>query len=110
MLEKITIKKGSWWSLVFINNDHVLLDDLAGQQLTLKRDLFDSYFESYIYGAVKDKEEDIYSLPSVQPKIKTGHWIDHPQGEQCSECGLYVIGRHNDNYCPYCRSYNRSEG
>ena len=31
-----------------------------------------------------------------------GHWIDHPQGEQCSECGLYVIFRHGDKYCPYC--------
>jgi hypothetical protein len=54
--------------------------------------------------------EDIKSLPPVQSKIKIGHWIDHPQGEQCSECGLYVIDRHNDNYCPYCGSYNRSEG
>ena len=55
------------------------------------------------------KLADIRALPSVQSKSKTGHWIDHPQGEQCSECELYVIDHHNDNYCPYCGSYNRSE-
>lgn len=47
ILDKVTIKKGSWWSLLFINNDHVLLDDLDGHQLTLKRYLFDQYFENF---------------------------------------------------------------
>ena len=48
-LEIITIKKGSYWSLIFINNDHVLLDGLDGHQLTLKRDLFNLYFENFVY-------------------------------------------------------------
>ena len=49
MLETTTIKKGSWWSLIFINDDHVLLDGLDGYQLRLKRDLFDRYFENFVY-------------------------------------------------------------
>lgn len=49
MLEIITIKKGSWWSLIFMNDDHVLLDNLDERQLTLKRDLFEQYFENFIY-------------------------------------------------------------
>lgn len=53
MLEKIIIKKGSWWSLIFINDDHVLLDSLDGHQLTLKRDLFDLYFENFVYSTEK---------------------------------------------------------
>ena len=49
ILDKVTIEKGTWWSLIFINDDHVLLDGLDEHQLTLKRDLFDLYFESFIY-------------------------------------------------------------
>lgn len=56
MLEIITIKKGSWWSLIFINDDHVLLDGLDGYQLILKRDLFDLYFENYVYEAEPESE------------------------------------------------------
>ena len=57
MLEIITIKKGSWWSLIFINNDHVLLDGLDGYQLTLNRDLFDLYFDNFVYGTKTEREE-----------------------------------------------------
>lgn len=57
ILEKITIKKGSWWSLIFINDDHVLLDGLDGHELRLKRDLFDLYFENFIYGVKPESEE-----------------------------------------------------
>lgn len=52
ILEKVTIEKGSWWSLIFINKDHVVLDSLDGHQLTLKRDLFDLYFENFIESEV----------------------------------------------------------
>ena len=57
MLEKITIKKGSWWSLIFINDDHVLLDGLDGHQLRLKRYLFDSNFQSFIYNKEVEPQE-----------------------------------------------------
>ena len=57
MLETITIKKGSWWSLIFMNDDHVLLDGLDGHQLRLKRDLFDLYFENFVYGIGSESEE-----------------------------------------------------
>ena len=57
MLEIITIKKGSWWSVVFMNHDHVLLDGLDGYQLTLKRDLFDLYFDNFVYGAKVESED-----------------------------------------------------
>lgn len=46
----ITIEKGSWWAVAFMNDDHVLLDSLDGHQLTLKRDLFNLYFENFVYG------------------------------------------------------------
>ncbi len=58
ILDKVTIKEGSWWSLIFINNDHVVLDDLNGHQLTLKRDLFDLYFENFTYGAETESRDE----------------------------------------------------
>lgn len=57
MLEKITIKNDSWWSLIFINDDHVLLDGLDGHHLRLKRDLFDSNFENFIYNKGVEPQE-----------------------------------------------------
>lgn len=57
MLETVTIKKGSWWSLTFVNNDHVLLDGFDGHLLTLKRNLFDQYFENFVYNAKSESEE-----------------------------------------------------
>ena len=49
MLETVLIEEDSWWSLIFINHDHVLLDGLDGHQLRLKRDLFERYFENFVY-------------------------------------------------------------
>ena len=49
MLNMVTIKKGSWWSLIFMNDDHVLLDDLNGYQLRLKRDLYELHFANFVY-------------------------------------------------------------
>lgn len=57
MLETVTIKKGSWWSLTFVNNDHVLLDGFDGHLLTLKRDLFDLYFENFVYNAKQESDK-----------------------------------------------------
>ena len=49
ILDEITIEKGSWWSLIFMNNDHVLLKGIDGHELRLKRDLFDLYFDNFVY-------------------------------------------------------------
>ena len=38
--------------------------------------------------------------------IKQGHWIKHPQGDQCSICKLYNIDHFNDKYCPSCGAEN----
>ena len=43
----------------------------------------------------------IKNLPSVQPKQKTGRWID----DNCSECGQYVYHGDANNYCPNCGAY-----
>ena len=58
MLETVLIEEDSWWSLIFINNDHALLDGLDGYQLTLKRDLFDLYFESFIYNKAERSDKE----------------------------------------------------
>jgi hypothetical protein len=46
----------------------------------------------------------ISEIPSVQPKPKTGHWIDHQEDKwiyaQCSECETVHDTR--TNYCPNC--------
>jgi len=49
MLATVVIEKDSWWELKFINNDHVLLCGADNHELRLKRDFFDSNFESFIY-------------------------------------------------------------
>jgi len=55
MLEIVTIEKGSWWELIFLNHDHALLSNLIGRELYLKRDLFDLYFENFVY---REREAD----------------------------------------------------
>ena len=56
MLEIIVIEKNSWWELIFINNDHVLLG-ADNRRLRLKRDFFDSNFESFIYNEIESEEK-----------------------------------------------------
>lgn len=56
LLGKVTIKKGSWWALKFMNLDHVLLSDLKGRNLYMRRDLFDSRFKDYDYGETESEE------------------------------------------------------
>lgn len=58
--------------------------------------------------------EVLNSMPSVQPKQKTGRWIDNTVAfyRECSECGALVTNRiekiflHLEgkklNYCPNC--------
>jgi hypothetical protein len=43
--------------LIFINDDHVLLDGLNGHQLRLKQYLFDSNFQSFIYNKEVEPQE-----------------------------------------------------
>ena len=54
--ETLTVKKGSWWSLIFINDDHVLLDAFKGYKISLNRDLFDLYFENFIYEDMAERD------------------------------------------------------
>lgn len=49
LLETVTIKKGSWWALIFLNHDHALLSDLNGQDLYIKLELFNLYFDNFVY-------------------------------------------------------------
>ena len=58
--------------------------------------------------------EVLNSMPSVQPKRKTGRWIDNTVAfyRECSECGALVTNRIEEiflhledkklNYCPNC--------
>ena len=55
-LEMVLIEEDSWWHLGFINNEHVLLYDTNNYELRLKRDLFDSHFESYDEAESEDQE------------------------------------------------------
>ena len=64
--------------------------------------------------------EVLNSMPSVQPKRKTGRWIDNTVAfyRECSECGALVRNRMEEiflyledkklNYCPNCGA--RMEG
>lgn len=56
MLETFLIEEDSWWELKFINNDHVLLCGTNHLELSLKRDEFYSYFESFIYSKAESEE------------------------------------------------------
>ena len=65
--------------------------------------------------ALTNGKDDVYrmirELPSIQPKPKTGHWIDHQDGRwiyvQCSECG--TVHDTQTNYCPNCGAKMESE-
>lgn len=52
----------------------------------------------------EDIERILKQMPSVTPKPKTGHWIDHQEDKwiyaQCSECETVHDTR--TNYCPNC--------
>ena len=53
-----------------------------------------------------DMEDRLNELPSVQPKAKTGRWIDEKWygtdliGVTCSKCG--VVESRFSEYCPNC--------
>ena len=49
LLDSVTIEKGSWWELRFLNSDHALLLGCDSRELRLKRELFDSNFDNFIY-------------------------------------------------------------
>lgn len=58
MLKMVLIEKDSWWELKFINDDYVLLFDTNDHELRLKRDLFDSNFESFIYNKAESEDKE----------------------------------------------------
>lgn len=50
----------------------------------------------------------IREQPTIEPKRKTGKWIDRGYmkvGFYCSECGGYVVSG-KENFCPNCGSFN----
>ena len=58
MSEMVVIEEGSWWELIFINNDYVWFCGADNHELRLKRDFFDSHFESFIYNKVESEDEE----------------------------------------------------
>lgn len=53
-------------------------------------------------------ERVIKELPSIQPKQKTGRWIDMDDHVMCSCCGATHYGA-DKNYCPNCGAKMKSE-
>jgi hypothetical protein len=56
---------------------------------------------------VNELRESIKSLPSVQPKVKTGHWYDKCGNDACSICGEEISDAQTFDgrpfrYCPMC--------
>lgn len=72
-------------------------DDCISRQTVLN--LFREHGEVYV--------TDIVALPSVQPKKRTGRWIDNLGLVYCSGCGATLAGE--KNYCPDCGSFNGGE-
>ena len=68
----------------------------------------------------KVQEKMISELPSIQPKPKTGHWIDEgfyadnssARCYRCSECENHIIEYNTDNdlFCKWCGAKMESEG
>ena len=62
-------------------------------------------------------EQALNEMPSIQPKQKTGRWIeiDDYDAWRCSECDEYFClyeGTPQDNeyyYCPNCGAYMKGE-
>ena len=46
----------------------------------------------------------IRELPSVQPKQKTGRWIDHDKYIECDSCKIWYLKDHliRKSFCPNC--------
>ena len=80
-----------------------MTDDLISRQAVLEKKLYTETEEGWSGYTVDVK--DIESLPSIQPRQRTGHWIENNFGHiLCSECG----GMRKDNrihhiaYCNKC--------
>lgn len=48
VLHKTLVNKGSLWVCKFENDDHLLLEDVNGKQLTISRKLYNKNFRDYI--------------------------------------------------------------
>ena len=58
----------------------------------------DADAESYKRGWNDAIDSIIENAPTIEPKPRTGEWID----DNCSECGFYVYHGDMRNYCPKC--------
>ena len=83
------------------------MDDCISRQAVI--DTFKKW-QPYMATRIFEYEEELFSLPSVIPKPKTGHWetsvdrwgevVTTVNGYRCSECGEF--NGYNDNFCPNC--------
>ena len=77
---------------------------------------FSEYLNSGFADSIEDFEEYtniVKKVPSVQPKAKTGHWIETTVRGSislvCSECGADLGSICETNYCPNCGAKMESE-
>lgn len=98
-------------------------DDLVSKQAViehLSKRLYETALnnvdKSEVYTDIAENRLTVWvdELPSVQPKEKTGQWIDNTVAfyRECSECGALVTNRMEKiflhlegkklNYCPNC--------
>lgn len=123
--ETIDIFEHNWTRLV--NHDYT--DEELNKALTMaiealeqescgdciSREWIKTAIHNFYHGLIHTPtEEDIQAYldaaPNVQPKPKTGHWIDTGSGQQCSECGEIQYGYDNyRRYCAYCGAKMESE-
>ena len=98
-------------------------DDLISRQAViehLSKRLYETALnnvdKSEVYTDIAENRLTVWvdELPSIQPKEKTGQWIDNTVAfyRECSECGALVTDRMEKiflylediklNYCPNC--------
>jgi DNA-directed RNA polymerase subunit RPC12/RpoP len=101
----------------------MMSDDLVSKQAViehLSKRLYETALnnvdKSEVYTDIAENRLTVWvdELPSVQPKEKTGQWIDNTVAfyRECSECGALVTNRMEKiflhlegkklNYCPNC--------
>lgn len=52
------------------------------------------------YAPYFECENAVEHLPPVNPRPKTGYWIQEPYGFKCSKC--LIIHSHTSIFCPSC--------
>ena len=56
--------------------------------------------------AIKDIREAIKELPTIEPEVRHGRWIQRRNGEYyCTKCGHEERFIFQKNYCPTCGAH-----